>query len=329
MTEAPAAPEPAPAAEGAPAPNVTGPAPLRLGFARGVAPAKWERRWRAARTGQRLELVPLDLGFGDAPEAGAAGAADTAALAASCDVLILRTAADGAPAGAPGDGGAPAPARRALRLYGEALGLVVAKDHELAAADSVAPDDLAYVTLLDHPDHAPGWPAAQPWADPAWMPAGPRAALELVATGAGAILLPLPLARHLSRKREHVVLPLRADGAGDAEGAAPPIAAVVWATWAAERDADDVQRLAGVLRGRTARSSRSGGSGAGADPDPRAEIRARRAARAAEAEQQRAKRARQAAKLKPNSRGAQLAAAKAKAERKQAEKRAEQRRKRR
>ncbi|UOQ56333.1 substrate-binding domain-containing protein [Leucobacter allii] len=304
-------------------PDADAPRPLRLGFPRGVAPSTWARRWKAATPGRVLELVPLDTAYGSARDAADPA---TAEAAASCDVLIERTSPGARPAdterseagpggaGAGGAGGAGAGggtgSRHAIRLYAEVLALVVPRDHELAEQDDAGPEDLGLVTLLDHPDHHPSWPAAAPWAEPAWMPAGPEAALALVATGAGAMLLPLPLARHLASKREHVVLPLRA-----APGEAQLEGSVVWAVWDRERDDATVQHLAGILRGRTAGSSRES---------------AREEARSTAREPRTREQPRKAApKLKPNSRGAQLQAAKEKAERKRAEARQAKRRKRR
>lgn len=259
---------------------------LRLGFARGMAPAKWATRWQTVQPEIPLELVPLDLAFGGAkhPE--------------TCDVVIERAA----------PGGRPDPARHALRLYTEAIALVVPIDHELAKDESVSLADLALIPLLDHPDHAPEWPAAEPWQDPSWMPRNALAALELVAAGSGAMLLPQPLARHISDKRKHAILRVVGE---------PALAgSTVWATWAQDRDAADVQQLIGVMRGRTARSSRPAAT-VGEDPVPAQKSRAPQAKTAKKP------------KLNPNSRGAQLAAAREKIERAKAEKRKAARRKRR
>ncbi|WP_336658972.1 LysR substrate-binding domain-containing protein [Leucobacter sp. USHLN153] len=281
-------------------------APIRLGFARGVAPSKWARRWKTATPGRKLELVPLPVAFGSALDAGNP---ETAAAAADCDVLIERTAPDGRPAGSVATAEV-LKTRHAIRLYAETVALVVPVDHELAEQESVSLAELQFVKLLDHPDHFSGWPDPQPWDDPSWMPRHPRAALELVATGAGAILLPVPLARHLVNKREHAVLPVRPE-----EDEAPLDGPVIWAVWAQERDDATVQHLAGILRGRTANSSRES-----------ATEEARQTQRAPKQQTQARK---QAPKLKPNSRGAQLQAAKDKAERKKAEARQAKRRKRR
>lgn len=265
---------------------------LRLGFTRGTTPGKWAKRWERA-SGSPLELVPIETPFGR-------GSGTT-----EIDVMLERTRAGERPEGS----SEPDRSRHAMLLYTETVALVLPADHELAKSNGIPVADLVLVTLLDHPYHFPQWPAAQPWDDPAWMPTGVKAALELVATGAGAILLPLPLARHLSDKRAHSVLPVTGEPAGSE----------IWASWEVDRDAADVQQLVGIMRGRTARSSRPTAAGT-AD---RADAIARKSTKQAQPKPPAKK------GPKPGSRGAQLAAAKEKAERAKALRRAEKKRKRR
>lgn len=209
--------------------------PLTLGFVRGVAPSKWAERWARAVREQPLELVPLGLGEVDA-------------AMSTTDVLLERIAPGRAPAETAE--ATDSPTRHALRLYEEGVALVVDADHELASLSEVGLDELALVPLLSHPDHHLEWPAAQPWSDESWVPRDAGATLELVATGVGAALMPFPLARHLAGKRTHAVIPVTSGGEPLLPGTE------IWASWRIERDANDVQRLIGVLRGRTARSSR-------------------------------------------------------------------------
>ena len=110
-----------------------------------------------------------------------------------------------------------------------------------------------------------------------------------VGTGAGAILLPLPLARHLAGKRTHAVIPVYDEK--------PLMGTQIWATWSVERDAGDVQQLVGIMRGRTARSQRPGAN----TGDPQA--------KAPSAGSKTKKPAAKKPQLPKNSRGAQLAAA--------------------
>lgn len=257
---------------------------LRLGFVRGIAPTKWAKRYIVA-THTRLQLVPIAAAFSPRDP-----------VSPDYDMLLERTAPGVRPVGT-GENGT----RRSLRLYNEQVALVVSVDHELAGDSEISAADLALVPLLDHSDHAPEWPAPEPWADPEWKPKNVRAALELVATGAGAILLPLPLARHISSKKQHALLQVTGEGS--------PAGTTVWATWETAADSADMQQLAGILRGRTARSSREGSLAAGAPT----EAPKKQAAPAPKKKQP---------KLKANSRGAQLAAVREKAERAKAEKRA-------
>lgn len=265
---------------------------ITLGFTRGVAPSKWEKRWKQAMPAVTLELVPVAAPFGRPKNE-------------ELDAIIERVAPGAQPASSSPDDDHRT--HHALRLYEEAVALVVPIDHELAEQSEIRVSELSLIRLLDHPNHAPEWPAPEPWADPEWMPKNIAAALALVSTGLGGILAPLPLARHISDKRQHALLRVVADDGSDAQ---PLPGTTVWASWRLERDAPDMQQLAGILRGRTARSSR-GGSEAEA-------IEQAKTAPKVRAPQQPAKKKPQ---LKPNSRGAQLAAAREKAERAKAAKR--------
>lgn len=260
--------------------------PILLGFTRGVAPSKWVRRWEAISPDRPLTIVPFSKPYGRPGSAG------------DFDMILERTAPGKSPLGTDG------PAERthhALRLYDEAVAVVLPKGHDLTGSESVTLSELEGVRLLDHPDHAPEWPEPEPWADPEWRPKDIAAALELVATGLGGILMPAPLARHITDKHQHVTIRV-----SDAL-----VGGTVWASWLVERDAPDVQHLAGVMRGRTARSSRT------AETPAEAEARAPKRPKPAQKKKP---------KLNPNSRGAQLQAAKEKREREQAERRKAKRR---
>lgn len=206
---------------------------IQLGFVRGVAPSKWADRWARAVPEQPLELVPVDLH-------------EVATARETLDVLLERVPHGATPIGS----GDMIRSRHAMQLYEEKVALVVPADHELAKRESVDLDELALVALIDHPDHLAEWPKAQEWKDPSWMPKNAKKTLELVATGLGGALMAQPLARHLSEKRSHAVIPV-VDGATSLLPGTE-----IWATWRVERDGNDVQHLVGVLRGRTARSSR-------------------------------------------------------------------------
>lgn len=206
---------------------------IRLGFVRGIAPSKWAERWAMSVREQPLELVPVDLH-------------EVEAARTEVDLLLERVAPGAIPEGSD----ATSRTRHAMHLYDETIALVVPADHEFAKQPEVSIEDLSLVTLLAHPDHHPEWPSAQAWKDPAWEPTHAKATLELVATGMGGALMAQPLARHLAEKRSHAVIPVAHKGASLLPGTE------IWASWQVERDGNDVQRLVGVLRGRTARSSR-------------------------------------------------------------------------
>lgn len=177
-----------------------------------------------------LELVPLPLS-GSLPK-----------TEEPCDVSLIRLPSKRDQHQPP----VGQPPHHAVKLYTETVALVVEADHELANDRSISVDELAVVSLLDYPGHLPSWPAPTPWSDAAHKPANIHAALELVSTGIGALLLPQPLARHLTHKTEHAVLTVTGEISGTE----------IWATWLKDRDTPEVQQLIGVLRGRTAQSSR-------------------------------------------------------------------------
>ncbi len=269
--------------------------PLRLGFARGVSPNKWARRWAelTAQSGAApLELVPLDLtGRIERDYITRLKLRNNAEHGSLSEIEIDVTLERVSPGDQPAGTGGAEPLRSAVKLYTESVALVIAADQELAEQQTVDRETLTLVTLLAHPDHLASWPASQTWREESWAPKDAAAAIEIVATGAGAILLPLPLARHLAGKRSHAVLPVVGDPARPGTE--------IWASWRIDRDDAEVQQLVGVLRGRSARSGRGS--------LPNAQAASERSAPKRQAQN----RAKKQKPLPKNSRGAQLAAAKA------------------
>ncbi|GGC89784.1 hypothetical protein GCM10011512_15930 [Tersicoccus solisilvae] len=117
-------------------------------------------------------------------------------------------------------------AMHVIELYVEEMAVAAARDHVVAAFDAVTLADLADETILDPGDLSTA------------------ALLEVVASGAGVAVLPAPLARAVNN-RAVVLRPVI-----DAE---PTRIGVAW--WAADED-PVVEEFIGVLRGRTASSSR-------------------------------------------------------------------------
>jgi DNA-binding transcriptional LysR family regulator len=111
-----------------------------------------------------------------------------------------------------------------IRLYGEVPVVVVSRDDELAGEESVA---LATVSgAVTRPESA-------------------KDAVELVAAGVGRVVLPHSLARMTARK-DVVAIPVT--------GAPETDIALVWV---AEATTPDIEEFIGIVRGRTAASSRA------------------------------------------------------------------------
>ncbi len=113
----------------------------------------------------------------------------------------------------------------AINLWEEVAVAVLPKDHPLADAEALTVDDLA------------GDPLAPVQPDSAMT-------IELVAAGTGHAIVPQGVAR-LHHRRDVVAVPVT-------DAATTRIALV----WRVERDDADIQEFVGVVRGRTARSSR-------------------------------------------------------------------------
>jgi DNA-binding transcriptional LysR family regulator len=127
-----------------------------------------------------------------------------------------------------------------VRLYDERPVVVAGREHFVAAADTVTLDDLVDEQLVR--PHASGWrPAAEQLA---WPEMSEREAVETVAAGTGIVVVPESVARLFRRKdvvrREVTDLP-------------PTTVALVWLR---KRDDDTTQAFVGVVKGRTANSSR-------------------------------------------------------------------------
>jgi DNA-binding transcriptional LysR family regulator len=127
-----------------------------------------------------------------------------------------------------------------VRLYDEVPVAVAGRDHLISAATEVTLDDLADEQLVR--PHASGWrPTAEQLA---WPEMTEGEAIETVATGTGVVVVPMSVARLHHRKdvvvREVVGLP-------------PTTIALVWRQ---DRDGEITQAFVGVVKGRTANSSR-------------------------------------------------------------------------
>ena len=127
-----------------------------------------------------------------------------------------------------------------VRLYDELPVVVAARDHLVSVADEVTVADLADEQLV-RPARS-GW---RPTADQlAWPAMTEREAIETVAAGSGVVVVPLSVARLYHRK--DVVHRVVSD--------LPPTTVAL--VWLRDRDDERTQAFVGVVRGRTAASSR-------------------------------------------------------------------------
>jgi len=214
---------------------------FRLGMVPGVNPGRWVRVWE-----ERLRDVPLEL----VPVA----AADAEHAIRSRDVAagLLRLPVDR-------DG------LDCIPMYTEATVVVVPKDHLFTAAEEITAADLADETLVVPDDDVLGW-ADAPGDRFAGAVATTGDALDLVAAGHAVLVAPHSVAR-LHLRRGLTTRPVT-----DAPGSAVGLA---WLTTAYD---DLVEELIGIVRGRTAASSR----GRGAAPEkqgPRARAASKGAAK--------------------------------------------------
>jgi DNA-binding transcriptional LysR family regulator len=127
-----------------------------------------------------------------------------------------------------------------VRLYDEFPVVVAGREHLVAVADTIRLDDLADEQLVR--PHASGWrPAA---AQLSWPAMSEREAIETVAAGTGVVIVPRSVGRLYHRKdvvqRKVTDLP-------------PSTIALVWPR---DRDDDRIQAFVGVVKGRTANTSR-------------------------------------------------------------------------
>jgi DNA-binding transcriptional LysR family regulator len=192
---------------------------FRLAYAPGVTPGKWARVWA-----ERVREVPLRLIQMPAAEA----------------VPLLR------------DGGVDAAfvrlpvdreALHVIPLYVETTVVVVPKDHAVAAVEEVELADLADEDVFEPLDEVLAW-VDRPGQPAFTRPESTADAIELVASGAGVLLLPQSLARLHHRKD------LTYRTVTDAPQSQIGLA------WLEAETTDLMEELIGIVRGRTPNSSR-------------------------------------------------------------------------
>ncbi len=194
--------------------------PFRLGAVPGATPGKWIDVWKGRMPRAPLELVPIEVA--QQRDALVAGEVDAA-------IVRLPIERDGL---------------SVIALYDETPVVVCAADSALTAVDELTLADLVdEVVIVPRDDvlslDVPGALA------PAFPPLGTTAeAIATVAAGVGVVIVPMSLAR-LHQRKDVDYRPLV-----DA-----PVSGVALA-WPAEATTALVDAFIGIVRGRTANSSR-------------------------------------------------------------------------
>jgi DNA-binding transcriptional LysR family regulator len=211
-------PAPRPAAPASAPPEQ--PRTFRLGVVPGATPGKWIAAWSERMPAVPLELVPLPVA--DQGAALAIGAVDAALVRLPLDGDTLHV----------------------IPLYTETTVAVVPADSHLTAADDLVRADLSGEVVIVPGDDVLGTVVSGALAPAFDAPATTEDAVAIVAAGIGVVIVPLSLAR-LHARRDVASRPLR-----DA-----PTSTVALA-WPRDADTGDVQTFVGIVRGRTANSSR-------------------------------------------------------------------------
>lgn len=214
------------------------PATFRLLVVPGVTVDKWTRAWSERLPEVDLRLEPTEAA--DAPGLLSAGA-DAGLVRLPVDPLEFH----------------------AIPLYTEATVVVVPREHLLAAADQLTVADLADETLLSPLDDVLTWPAPPCTVLPE-RPVTTAAAVELVAAEVGVLVVPQSLARAYHRKD------LTYRFVTDAPSSSVALA------WVRDRHTDLVEEMIGIVRGRTANSTRGRPQDPPAPPAPAAAGQPRR-----------------------------------------------------
>ncbi|OLL17589.1 MULTISPECIES: LysR substrate-binding domain-containing protein [unclassified Rhodococcus (in: high G+C Gram-positive bacteria)] len=192
---------------------------FRLAYVPGVTPAKWVRVWAERIPDVPLELVPVDAADGEA-----------AVRDGTVDAAVLRLPL-------------PREGLSVINLYTEVSVVVVPEEHAVAAVDELSVADLAEETVLHPRDDVLDW-ARLPGETAFERPATTETAVSYVASEVGVLVVPQSLAR-LYHRKDLTYRPVT-----DAPQSQ------VGLVWLSERTTDLVEEFVGIVRGRTANSSR-------------------------------------------------------------------------
>lgn len=182
-------------------------------------PGKWARMWAQRAPEHPLELLLVPAADAEAVVRG--GGADAALLRLPIDREGLH----------------------AIPLYTEATVVLAPKDHFVAAADEVSVADLVDEVVLRPLDDTLDW-ERPPGLEAPGRPAATEDAIKLAAGGLGVLLLPQSLFR-LHYRKDLISRPVP-----DAPQSQVAL------SWQADRTTDAMELFIGIVRGRTANSTR-------------------------------------------------------------------------
>ncbi|MEU4015045.1 LysR substrate-binding domain-containing protein [Microbacterium sp. NPDC028030] len=202
----------------APPPEPEAPRTFRLGAVPGATPGKWIDAWKQRMPHVSLELVPLEA----ATQRTALDEVDAALVRLPLTDQSLHI----------------------IPLYDEVPVVVASTDSHLMAAEQLTAADLEGEVVIALSDDVLG-PIDLPGTQQARFDALPtNEAIATAASGIGIVIVPMSLARlHHRKDVDHRVL---------ADGPTSTVALV----WPRERTTPDVETFVGIVRGRTANSSR-------------------------------------------------------------------------
>ena len=208
----------------APRPEPEQPRTFRLGVIPGATPGKWLDAWKNRMPLVDIELVSMSVATQrDHLEPDAAEPVDAA--------IVRLPSSD-------------ADALHVIPLYEEVPVVVAASDSFLLATDHLTADDLAGQVLITPADDVLG-PLELPTIEPAFgRIASTEDAIATVASGVGIAIVPMSLAR-LHHRKDVDYRPLL-------DGPKAPVGLA----WRRDATTPDVDAFIGIVRGRTANSSR-------------------------------------------------------------------------
>jgi DNA-binding transcriptional LysR family regulator len=195
------------------------PRTFRLGAVPGATPGRWIDAWKQRMPHVRLELIPIS-------------AAEQRTALVDLDAALVRLPLVD-------------PTLHIIPLYDEVPVVVAGTDSHLLSVDELSSTDLAGEVVIVPDDDvlgplevpgavSPNFPALRTTAD----------AIATAASGAGIVIVPMSLAR-LHHRKDADYRPL-------IDGPSSTVALV----WPRDRTTDDVETFVGIVRGRTANSSR-------------------------------------------------------------------------